>query len=312
MRDLNQNAFSGFARKIGIVSLMAICFALLSASASAQTVLVNYDFSSAVASVGTAPCNTGTPLTTATGVTSTFTVGGTGVCTTPAGIASTVPPAFVANALNQSVSITGFLNTGTTNFFQFQLSGVSSYQDFMLFFQAQRSSTGPVNADIQYSLDGTNFTTFQTIAVPTAFAPFNIDLSTVAAIERQPTVYFRIFGRDGTGASGTGGTFRIDNFQVQAALAPTAATVNVGGRVTNSKNRGIARATVSMTDGSGNRFVAYTNSFGYYRFDDVEVGQTLIFDVRAKGYNFTQPTQLVSLNEEATTIDFKAYESRAF
>lgn len=312
MRNFSQKVFSGFAGKIGIVSLMAICFALFSSNINAQTVLVNYDFSSAVASVGTAPCNTGTPLTTAPGVTSTFTVGGTGVCTTPAGNASTVPPAFVANASNQAVSIVG-TGPNTTNFFQFRLDGVSSFSNFMVFFQAGRSSTGAQSATLQYSTDGTTFTDFQTVAVPINGTPlvlgnFNFDLSSVTAINRQATVFFRIVG---SGASSSTGTFRIDNFQVQAQ-APTAATVNVGGRVTNSKGRGIFRAVVSMTDGSGNKFVAYTNSLGYYRFEEVEAGQTLIFNVRAKGYNFTQPTQLVSLNEEATTIDFKAYESRAF
>jgi hypothetical protein len=158
-----KNIYSGLVKKLGILALTAFCFVLFSVGANAQTVLVNYDFASATA--GT-PC-TATPLTTATGVTSTFTTGGTGggACTTPTGTAAASPPAFVANASNQAVSLSSFA-AGSTNYFQFQLSGVSAYQDYMLFFQTRRSGTGPVNVDVQYSLNGTTFTTFATIQPP--------------------------------------------------------------------------------------------------------------------------------------------------
>lgn len=89
--------------------------------------------------------------------------------------------------------------------------------------------------------------------------------------------------------------------------APTAAMVNVGGRVTNADGRGISKALIRMTDGAGFVRMAYTTSSGYYNFPDVEAGQTLIFDVRAKRYNFTAPTQVVSLTEESTAVDFTAY-----
>jgi hypothetical protein len=83
--------------------------------------------------------------------------------------------------------------------------------------------------------------------------------------------------------------------------------VNVSGRVRNSSGRGISRALVRMTDGAGVVRTAYTNSFGSYNFTDVNVGQTLIFEVKAKRYNFTEPTQVVSLNQELTTLNFTAY-----
>lgn len=271
-----------------------------------QTVVVNYDFASAVA--GT-PC-TATPLTMASGVTSTFTTGGTGggTCTTPAGTAVASPPAFVANSLNQSVSLTSFA-AGSTNYFQFQLSGVTNFKDYMLFFQSLRSGTGPVNLDVQYSTNGTTFTTFQTINPGNgAVASFNIDLSAVPAIENQPNVFFRLLGRDGTGSTGT---LRIDNFQVAATstLAPTAATVNVGGRVVNSSGRALARARITLTDGSGIVRTATTNPSGYYRFADVAAGQTIILNGVAKGYMFTQPTQVVSLDSDAVNVNFTAYPS---
>lgn len=148
----------------------------------------------------------------------------------------------------------------------------------------------------------------QTTLTVTVTAPANATQTTITSTGTNVTIDPLLTITESNEANNTAPADATTN----VTAAPTAATVNVGGRVTSAKGRGIFRAVVSMTDGSGNKFVAYTNSLGYYRFEEVEAGQTLIFNVRAKGYNFTQPTQLVSLNEEATTINFKAYESRVF
>lgn len=91
------------------------------------------------------------------------------------------------------------------------------------------------------------------------------------------------------------------------SLSPSEAMVNVGGRVTNADGRGISKALITMTDNAGVVRTAYTAPFGYYNFADVEVGQTLIFEVRHKSYNFTEPIRIISLMEEMTTLDFTAY-----
>lgn len=92
-----------------------------------------------------------------------------------------------------------------------------------------------------------------------------------------------------------------------APAGPTAAAVDVGGRVLTAGGRGIFRAIVRLTDGAGNVRQAYTNNFGYYRFSEVEVGQTLVISVKSKGYRFGQPTQVISLTEESGAINFTAY-----
>ncbi len=98
-----------------------------------------------------------------------------------------------------------------------------------------------------------------------------------------------------------------NNITTCAVLSPTAATVDVGGRVTNIYGRRISGVLIRMTNSVGVVRTSYTTSFGYYNFTDVEVGQTLIFEAIAKRYNFTNPTRVVSLNEESTTVDFTAY-----
>jgi hypothetical protein len=283
--------------------LFSFVLAIFLLNAQAQTVLVNYDFASAVA--GT-PC-TASPLTTAPGVTSTFTTGGTGggTCTTPAGTAATAPPAFVANAANQSVSLTSFA-AGSTNFFQFQLSGVGSYMDYMLFFQSQRSGTGPVNLDVQYSTNGTTFTTFQTVNPGNGvFAAFNIDLSAVPAIENQPTVYFRLLGTGGTGAAGT---FRIDNFQVQA-MGVSAASVNVGGRVTNTSGSGLSNVVVSISGGGLTEPIyTRTSPFGYYMFEGIPAGETYVVNVSSKQYTFNPSSRIIEVLDSISDADFVSQE----
>ena len=86
--------------------------------------------------------------------------------------------------------------------------------------------------------------------------------------------------------------------------APTAASVGVGGRVTTTSGKGIRNVVITMTDGDGQIRTATTASFGYYRFDNVEVGQSYTFSIRAKHYSFTERTRLLSINDETNDIDF--------
>jgi len=89
-------------------------------------------------------------------------------------------------------------------------------------------------------------------------------------------------------------------------LAPTAATATVSGRVVNSAGRGIARAQITLTDTNGETHTALTNPFGYFRFDDVEAGQTYILIVRSKRYQFSNPTQVVFVSDEIADLNFFA------
>lgn len=86
-------------------------------------------------------------------------------------------------------------------------------------------------------------------------------------------------------------------------LSPTAASVSVSGRVVNGK-RGIARARVSMIDQNGAARTALTNSFGYFRFEEVESGATYVFNVTAKNYVFL--TRVVTVTEQIDELNFAA------
>ncbi len=215
MKSFTQKILFGLVGKIGIVSLMAICLTLFNSNTKAQTLLVNYDFASAIA--GT-PC-TATPLTTATNVTSIFTTGGTDgeTCTISEGTPTSQRTGF-AFAENKDANLAVSLSNSDVdaeNYFQFQLTGVSAFRSYQLNFNAIQS--GPI--DVQYSLDGVNFTSFTQLPLPIHklyFPRIIVDLSSVTAIDRQPTVYFRLVGKSRHNLSLR---FVIDNFQVQATAA---------------------------------------------------------------------------------------------
>lgn len=85
-------------------------------------------------------------------------------------------------------------------------------------------------------------------------------------------------------------------------LVPTAAPVTVGGRVMWDLGKGIFRARLNLTDDEGNTRTTFTNPFGYYRFEGVEVGKTYILTVSSKNHQFAP--QILTINEEIVNLNF--------
>lgn len=87
-------------------------------------------------------------------------------------------------------------------------------------------------------------------------------------------------------------------------LSPTAADVSISGRILNEHGRAIRSAIVALNDESGNVRYARSNMFGYFRFDELEAGQTVLLTPFAKGYRFS--SQLVSIDEDIAGLEFFA------
>lgn len=85
-------------------------------------------------------------------------------------------------------------------------------------------------------------------------------------------------------------------------FAPTAAGASISGRVLTSQGSGLTNAIVHLTMETGETLTTRTSSFGYYRFDDVAVGQNVILAVTSKRYHFTP--RLVSIYESVRDVDF--------
>ncbi len=88
------------------------------------------------------------------------------------------------------------------------------------------------------------------------------------------------------------------------SLAPTAAGVSVGGRVTTQKGIGLADAQIYLTDRTGSSRIASTDSKGFYRFENVPSGETYIINIVAKRHQFNP--QVITILEETGELNFVA------
>ncbi|MEJ7848831.1 MAG: hypothetical protein WKF92_12160 [Pyrinomonadaceae bacterium] len=84
----------------------------------------------------------------------------------------------------------------------------------------------------------------------------------------------------------------------------TAAGVLLSGRVMTLNGYGLRNAVVTLADADGLLRKTLTSSFGYYRFDNVEAGETYVVSVSSKRAHFSP--QVVSVMEELSGIDFIA------
>ncbi len=120
---------------------------------------------------------------------------------------------------------------------------------------------------------------------------------------------FNVIGTSGQSTAGTqstASTYTLRGGFWTSVLPPTAASASVRGRVVDSFGRGIARVRITLTDGNGIIFFVSSNPFGYYRFDEIAVGQTYVFSVSSKRYQFVEPTRVVFVSDNIADMNFVA------
>jgi Carboxypeptidase regulatory-like domain len=89
-------------------------------------------------------------------------------------------------------------------------------------------------------------------------------------------------------------------------LHPTAGEGVLTGRVKNPYGRGISGASLHITDiQTGEVYKARTNQRGYFRVENLAVGDSYVVSTTAKTYNFDTVT--FTLNEEFTGIEIYGY-----
>jgi hypothetical protein len=141
---------------------------------------------------------------------------------------------------------------------------------------------------------------------------FTITGSVIASGGGQNTAggVFSLDGTTGQSAAGSasGAPFAVTaGFWNLAPFAPSAAAASISGRVLTSGGRGIRSVTISLTGTtSGEIRSARSTNFGYYRFENVPVGETYVLTVRAKRFVFLPETRVVTLLDELTDVDFTA------
>jgi hypothetical protein len=89
-------------------------------------------------------------------------------------------------------------------------------------------------------------------------------------------------------------------------LGPTAANATIGGRIRTANGNGIRNVLVSLITPTGDTRYTFSSSFGYYKFENIPVGETYILSVAAKRYRFSKPTIVRTITENINDLDFVA------
>lgn len=132
-----------------------------------------------------------------------------------------------------------------------------------------------------------------------------VNLSSSITLSVPPGADFCLRWSDAN-SSGNDKGMAIDDFQMSFTTT-SAAPASIMGRVIDSAGRGISNAFVTLTGGSlTTPIVRRTNTFGYYSFEDIPVGETYIISVSSKRHNFSQSTHVVTLQENISNLDFIA------
>ena len=125
----------------------------------------------------------------------------------------------------------------------------------------------------------------------------------------NPNGQWRLFVRDDAGAAFTeaGQPGAIAGGWGLQFLVPTASGVSVSGRVTTAEGRGIRGAIVTVTGNSlPSPINVITGVNGRYNIDGLTAGETYIVTIRSRRFVFSNPSRIVTLNDNVNDADFIA------
>ena len=113
-----------------------------------------------------------------------------------------------------------------------------------------------------------------------------------------------------TGQTVAGNALRGDAFTMPVGfwtyspLAPTSAGASIAGRVLTANGQGVRNARLVLINSAGAGRFAQTGSFGYFRFENVPVGETYILSVESKRFSFAEPTRIIALSADLRDVNF--------
>jgi hypothetical protein len=91
-------------------------------------------------------------------------------------------------------------------------------------------------------------------------------------------------------------------------FGPTAANVSLSGRVVTSGGSGMRGVRLTLTDVNGIERQVYTNTFGYFWFDEVRAGETYIISALGRKTTFLQPSISITATDNIDDLEFVAVE----
>lgn len=178
----------------------------------------------------------------------------------------------------------------------------SAISNVNLTFADQAADSLPIAAQIvSGTYKPTNYSPVDTFFAPAPAGPYDSTLSIFNGTDPNGTWSLYVFDdMNGDVGSIAGG------WSLTLQSTRTAATVSVSGHVTTSLGRGVTGVNLSLTDSEGNARTAVSTAGGYYEFTDVQVGETYILSATGKRFTFSQPVQVLNVNDETTEVNIVA------
>lgn len=208
----------------------------------AQTVLANWTFETSI------------PVVTGAASGSYAAEGGVNATSSFAsGLHTSASTAYSSPAGNGSAHSFSSNNWSVGNYYQFTTSTIG-FSNIKVVWDQFGSGTGPLNFDLQYSIDGTNFTSavngtgpgtsagsgYTVLSTPSwssstaqTAETYTFDLSSITTLNEAATVTFRLVDTSTTsinnGTVATTGTGRVDNFTITSVPEPSTYAAIFGG-----------------------------------------------------------------------------------
>ena len=104
------------------------------------------------------------------------------------------------------------------------------------------------------------------------------------------------------GAIGFGQFGLTSGFWNYVSLAPTAASISISGRVLDDAGGPVANAILYLQTQEGELMVARSSSFGFYRFNNISAGQTVLISVQSRRFTYAPRTVIAA--DEISGFDF--------
>lgn len=97
----------------------------------------------------------------------------------------------------------------------------------------------------------------------------------------------------------------VPDIGADEAVATTAASASISGKVTTIEGSGIRNAAVTLSGGNLEQPITVkTGAFGIFTFDNLAVGQTYIVTIESKRFVFNPSTRVISLESNVTDLNF--------
>ncbi len=204
---------------------------------------------------------------------------------------------------NQQIPVTVTINRADAVIFGFQITAIDSLGKTVGTFTLPTQTplqmqlkTGNVGGNPRQYVEHTS-----SGVIPTQFGTKSWTFTWNTPPQRVGLVSFYAAGNAANSDGGTSGDFIYTTSKNINDLAQTATTAVISGRVT-TRGRGLARAQVMISDSNGMIQRTMTNPLGFYRFENVAIGSTYIFEVKSKRYTFAP--QVVTVSESISDLNF--------